>query len=361
MNLQNFKSNEFEADLINWFYENKRDLPWRRDRNPYKIWVSEVMLQQTRVDTVIPYFEHFIEQFPTLEALAYADEQKVLKAWEGLGYYSRVRNLQEAVREVCTTYNGQIPNTREEITKLKGVGPYTAGAILSIAFNQKEPAVDGNVMRVMSRILLIEDDISKAKTRKIFEQALYEIMSDKDPSAFNQGLMELGALVCTPTSPGCLLCPVRNHCRAYEAGMETKLPIKKGKTKVTFKELAALILYNDHHEVLIEKRPEQGLLANLWQFPNHETKELENQKTELKQYMHETYGLQIEMKEKVQTVEHTFSHLKWNITVYEAQVLSGVVNKENTRWVNHETIEDYPFPVSHQKIIARSCWRWIYN
>ncbi len=186
-------------------------------------------------------------------------------------------------------------------------------------------------------------------------------MSEKDPSAFNQGLMELGALVCTPTSPGCLLCPVRNYCRAYEAGMEMKLPIKKGKTKVKHKEMAAVIIYNEQNEVLIEKRPDEGLLANLWQFPNHETEQLKNQQRELVKYIAESFQLQIHLGEKVQTVEHTFSHLKWNISVYEARLKSGAIDSENVHWVDHVAIEQYPFPVSHQKIIARSCWNWIYN
>src|SRR3954454_13903711 len=171
----------FSRDLIGWFNDEKRDLPWRQDQDPYKIWVSEIMLQQTRVDTVIPYFNRFIEWFPTIEALAAAEEDKVLKAWEGLGYYSRVRNLQSAVREVSEKYNGEVPNTPEEIAGLKGVGPYTAGAILSIAYGIPEPAVDGNVMRVLSRILSIWEDIAKPSTRKVFENAVRQLISHDEP------------------------------------------------------------------------------------------------------------------------------------------------------------------------------------
>ncbi len=206
-------------------------MPWRENRDPYRVWVSEVMLQQTRVDTVIPYFINFMREFPDLESLADADEEKLLKAWEGLGYYSRVRNLQTAVREVVAEYGGKVPETRKEISSLKGVGSYTAGAVLSIAYGMPEPAVDGNVMRVLSRVLLIEEDIAKQKTKRLFEDILYDLISTADPSAFNQGLMELGALVCTPRSPGCLLCPVRLHCRAYEAGVQDALPLKSKKEK----------------------------------------------------------------------------------------------------------------------------------
>ena len=220
----------FREDLINWFSEEKRDLPWRKSRDPYKIWVSEVMLQQTRVDTVIPYFNRFMEQFPSIEALSNAEEEKILKAWEGLGYYSRARNLHSAVKEVHEKYGGKVPDDPKEISSLKGVGPYTAGAILSIAYGKPEPAVDGNVMRVLSRVLSIWDDIAKSSTRKIFEEAVRALISHDNPSYFNQALMELGALVCTPTSPSCLLCPVREHCYAFHDGEQEELPVKtKGK------------------------------------------------------------------------------------------------------------------------------------
>ena len=211
--LDDFDIYGFQNDLITWFEREQRDLPWRKDQDPYKVWVSEIMLQQTKVDTVIPYFNSFIKQFPNIQSLAEAEEDRVLKAWEGLGYYSRARNLQSAVREVHESYGGIVPNTPKEISTLKGVGPYTTGAILSIAYGVPEPAVDGNVMRVLSRILLIKEDIAKPKTRKVFEEVIRDLISKENPSFFNQGLMELGAMVCTPTSPSCLLCPVREHCR----------------------------------------------------------------------------------------------------------------------------------------------------
>ncbi|WP_081988524.1 A/G-specific adenine glycosylase, partial [Halobacillus sp. BBL2006] len=217
--------------MIDWFQKEQRILPWRENQDPYRVWVSEIMLQQTRVDTVIPYFNNFLTKFPTLEALADADEQEVLKAWEGLGYYSRARNLQNAVREVVEEYGGVVPNDPDEVGKLKGVGPYTKGAILSIAYDTPEPAVDGNVMRVLSRILHVEEDIAKQSTRKLFEELVRELISIEDPSSFNQGLMELGALICTPKTPSCMLCPIQEQCRAFEEGIETELPIKSSKKK----------------------------------------------------------------------------------------------------------------------------------
>lgn len=351
--LQDFDISTFQNDLVTWFSDHYRELPWRENKDPYRVWVSEIMLQQTRVDTVIPYYQAFMRQFPTLETLAYAEEDQVLKAWEGLGYYSRARNLQSAVREVVESYGGEVPSTRKEISKLKGVGPYTAGAILSIAYDQPEPAVDGNVMRVLSRVLYIEEDIAKVKTRTLFESLLYDLISKENPSFFNQGLMELGALVCTPTSPGCLLCPVRDHCRAFAAGVQEQLPIKAKKKKPKAKQLIAAVIRNEKGQVLIERRPEKGLLAKLWQFPNVELESTKNAQQVLGDYIYERFHLDAAVGEYVQTVEHVFSHLIWNIRVYEATVkgVPSLNDKYEADWVDDRTIENYAFPVSHQKII----------
>ena len=228
----------FAAELLNWYDANKRDLPWRRDRDPYRIWVSEVMLQQTRVDTVIPYYERFMERFPTVRHLAEAPEEEVLKCWEGLGYYSRARNLQAGARQVVELYGGVVPDDKAAISSLKGIGPYTAGAILSIAYNKPEPAVDGNVMRVMSRYFLLEDDIAKPSARTKIERLAASIIPEGRAGDFNQAVMELGALVCTPKSPGCLLCPVLAQCAGRAAGRERELPVKS-KAKPPRPELAA--------------------------------------------------------------------------------------------------------------------------
>src|SRR3954447_13898188 len=297
----------FSRDLIGWFNDEKRDLPWRKDQDPYKVWVSEIMLQQTRVDTVIPYFNNFISKFPTIKDLAYANEDDVLKAWEGLGYYSRARNLQTAVREVHEQYGGEVPNTPAEISKLKGVGPYTTGAILSIAYGVPQPAVDGNVMRVLSRILSVWDDIAKPKTRKLFEDIVHEIISKDNPSYFNQGMMELGAIVCTPTSPSCLLCPVREHCAAFHEGVQNELPVKTKNKKQRGVHLAAVVLRDSLGRTLIHKRPEKGLLANLWEFPNIEIHlPFKTEKEQLKEALKTEYGVEIEIGEMVGVIDHVF-------------------------------------------------------
>jgi A/G-specific adenine glycosylase len=261
----------FARELLDWYDANKRDLPWRRDRDPYRIWVSEVMLQQTRVDTVIPYYERFMQRFPTVRHLAEAPEEEVLKCWEGLGYYSRARNLQAGARQVVERHGGIIPDDKAAVSLLKGVGPYTAGAILSIAFNRTEPAVDGNVMRVLSRFFLLEDDIAKPSSRAKIERLAASIIPEGRAGDFNQAVMELGALVCTPKSPGCLLCPVLAQCAGRAAGRERELPVKsKAKPPRPETRLAALVEGRGERagKVLVRRRPDSGLLARMWELPH---------------------------------------------------------------------------------------------
>jgi A/G-specific adenine glycosylase len=353
-NLEKINIYAFQNNLINWFKAEQRDLPWRKDQDPYKVWVSEIMLQQTRVDTVIPYFNRFIEWFPTIEDLADANEDKVLKAWEGLGYYSRVRNLHSAVKEVKEKYNGEVPNTPKDIAELKGVGPYTAGAILSIAYGIPEPAVDGNVMRVLSRILSIWDDIAKPSARKVFEQAVRELISHEEPSEFNQALMELGALICTPTSPSCLLCPVQEHCQAFEEGVQNELPVKTKKNKQRDVQLAAAILFDQEGRVLIHKRPEVGLLANLWEFPNVELHHpMQNDREILVDLFRQTHDLaDIQLEKIIGQIEHVFSHLVWNIKVYVGKFNPDFqISHQEWKLVNFAEMDEFAFPVFSQKML----------
>ncbi|WP_342536219.1 A/G-specific adenine glycosylase [Sporosarcina sp. FSL K6-3508] len=339
----------FQQALLSWYEAEKRDLPWRRTNNPYYIWISEVMLQQTRVDTVIPYYERFIEKFPTMQDLSEAKEEEILKMWEGLGYYSRVRNLQSGVREVVETYGGEVPNTREKISALKGVGPYTAGAILSIAYGVPEHAVDGNVMRVLSRILLIEEDIALARNRKIFEQAVMELISEEDASSFNQALMELGAVICTP-NPRCLLCPVRDFCIAFEEGEQQQLPIKLKKQKKKHVSLAAFAIQNEEGKWLLQKRPGTGLLAGLWEFPMVELQELDAVET-----FEKDTGLKLKKVTELTRFSHLFSHITWDIHAYRAQ-LEDVTSKEPLNFYTKEQIEALPKSKPVMKIIESIDW-----
>ncbi|GAA0370109.1 A/G-specific adenine glycosylase [Bacillus horti] len=362
--LKDFPISQFQDALLSWFERNMRDLPWRKDRDPYKIWVSEIMLQQTQVDTVIPYFNRFMERFPSLEALAEAPEDDVLKHWEGLGYYSRARNLQTAVKEVQEQYGGKVPDEPNEIAKLKGVGPYTAGAILSIAYGKPEPAVDGNVMRVFSRIFAIQEDIQKPKTRKLFEELIRGLIPENSTSYFNQGIMELGALICRPKSPQCMFCPVIEMCQGRSLGIEQELPVKQKKKKPKLKKMVAgVVLANNM--VFIRQRPETGLLAKLYEFPNLEWEA--DAELEISKYLYQTYDFQTETSARYEHVQHTFSHLIWDITVLELNLVGEVelvegqlpvrlerqpflTNAEAGFWVTLEELDRYAFPVSHQKI-----------
>lgn len=331
----------FSRELLLWYRASKRDLPWRRSRDPYRIWVSEVMLQQTRVETVIPYYERFMERFPTAVALAEAPEEEVLKLWEGLGYYSRARNLQAGAREVAELYGGAVPDDKEAVARLKGVGPYTAGAIMSIAFNRPEPAVDGNVMRVLSRYFCLEDDIAKPSTRKKIERLAVLLIPEGAASDFNQGLMELGALVCTPKSPGCLTCPVMAQCAGRLAGKERELPVKtKAKPPRPELRLAALIVGTGPRagQVLVRRRPDRGLLARMWELPHIELAKGSSEtalfggnddavhrqlaRRLAAELMRET-GLPVRPLGWREDAEHVFSHIHWHMRVYTAELDSS--------------------------------------
>lgn len=337
----------FKKNLVEWFKAEKRDLPWRHTTDPYKIWVSEVMLQQTRVDTVIPYYNRFTTKYPTLENLAQAPEEELLKMWEGLGYYSRARNLQAGVREVVENYGSTVPNTRGEISTLKGVGPYTAGAILSIAYGKAEHAVDGNVMRVLSRVLNIDADIALPKTKKIFEEAVMMLIDENDTSAFNQGLMELGAMICTPTSPKCLLCPVRENCIAFAEGDPASLPVKSKKVKTKELHYKVFVALDSRGRYLVEKREEQGLLANMWQFPMIEQKDEHLAFEQFKQ----TYNVQLEDGMlPILKLKHVFSHLVWQIEAFLVDLQDVQHVTKAVISANLDEMNQLPMAVPMQKI-----------
>ncbi|WP_456289208.1 A/G-specific adenine glycosylase [Paenibacillus sp. AK002] len=360
----------FSLELLDWYEINKRDLPWRRHRDPYYIWVSEIMLQQTRVDTVIPYFHRFIERFPTIQSLADAPEDDVLKCWEGLGYYSRARNLQAAARQVTEQYDGVMPSGKDEVSGLKGIGPYTSGAIRSIAFNIPAAAVDGNVMRVLSRYFLIEEDIMKVKTRTKMEELVLTLVPDGRASDFTQALMELGALICTPKSPKCLVCPVMEHCSARLEGKEESLPIKtKAKPPRPEYRLTAIVEGTGVHEgkILIRKRPAAGLLAGMWELPHvivpadgssvPAAMPEETAMVRLRDALLEE-GVPVQPIGHVMDAEHTFSHIQWNMGVYRCKwqdvppaVLQAAesaaayeTGEENFRWIHVQDMERYAFP-----------------
>ncbi|MET3576292.1 A/G-specific adenine glycosylase [Bhargavaea ullalensis] len=336
---------QFCDALTNWYRRECRDLPWRRTSNPYWIWISEVMLQQTRVDTVIPYYLRFTERYPKMEDLAYAPEEELMKNWEGLGYYSRVRNLQSGVREAFETY-GEVPADPVRFMKLKGVGPYTAGAVMSIAYGIPAPAVDGNVMRVLSRVLLIEDDIVKPKTRKIFEEAVMDLIDREDPSSFNQGLMELGATVCTPTRPKCLLCPVRDWCAAYHEGREEELPVKSKKKKQETVPRTVIAVKNRSGRWLLERRPDEGLLAGMWEFPAAETADPDEAAREIAG----RHGLELGPLQETVRFKHVFTHRIWEVAAFAAAADDDGTPAARSGWFLPEEIGSLTLPNPTKKV-----------
>ncbi|ASS77125.1 A/G-specific adenine glycosylase [Tumebacillus algifaecis] len=337
--------------IYDWYEMVKRDLPWRRTRDPYKIWVSEVMLQQTRVETVIPYWNRFMELFPTIEALADAPEPDILKAWEGLGYYSRVRNLQKGAQVVREKFAGRVPDTLDEISTLPGVGPYTAGAILSIAYDVDVPAVDGNVFRVLSRIFLIEEDIMKPKTRRTFEGLAEFLIPTGRAASFNQGLMELGATICIPKNPRCQSCPVQEHCRALDEGMQEAFPVKEKKKPPRPVDMTAALL-RDGDRVLIRRRPDKGLLAGMWEFPGGERVEGLSLEESLITHLTEAFGVTVAPQRLFAQVQHTFSHLQWDMRVFECAIVQGQVREhDDLKWVAVGELDAYTFPVAHGKVV----------
>ena len=356
----------FREKLLAWYDANKRDLPWRRTQDPYKIWISEIMLQQTRVDTVMPYYERFLDWFPTVADLAQAPEEKLLKAWEGLGYYSRVRNMQKAALQIMEDHGGVFPATYEAISKLKGIGPYTAGAIASIAFALPEPAVDGNVMRVLARLFEVDYDIGVPTNRKIF-QAMMEFLIDPDrPGDFNQALMDLGSDIESPINPRPEESPIKEFSAAYQHGTMDRYPIKAPKKKPVPVYLTAFIIKDSQGRYLLEKNEREGLLSGFWHFPLIEVDSLSKNLGQLSLLdgqghlvdnpeilsFEQDYDLVIDWQDRsYPIVQHVFSHRKWQVQLRYGLVKEGEQStSESTVWLLPEEFSAYPFAKPQQKI-----------
>lgn len=356
----------FREKLLVWYDAHKRDLPWRRTQDPYKIWISEIMLQQTRVDTVIPYYERFLDWFPTVADLAQAPEEKLLKAWEGLGYYSRVRNMQKAAQQIMENHGGVFPSSYEEISKLKGIGPYTAGAIASISFGLPEPAVDGNVMRVLARLFEVDYDIGVPTNRKIF-QAMMEVLIDPDrPGDFNQALMDLGSDIESPVNPRPEESPVKEFSAAYQHGTMDRYPIKAPKKKPVPVYLTAFIIKDSQGRYLLEKNEREGLLSGFWHFPLIEVDSLSENLGQLSLLdgkgdaesnpeilsFEQDYDLAIEWQDRsYPIVQHVFSHRKWQVQLRYGLIKEGEQPaSESTVWLTPEEFSNYPFAKPQQKI-----------
>ncbi len=298
------------AKLAKWYEQNKRELPWRATKDPYKIWLSEIILQQTRVNQGWEYYEKFVEHFPTVFDLAKAKEDMVLKLWQGLGYYSRARNLHFAAKQIVSQFNGEFPSSYKEIIALKGVGEYTASAIASIAFNEPKAVVDGNVFRVLARLFGIETAIDSGKGKKEFTELAFKILDKKNPGNHNQGIMEFGSLQCTPKNPDCESCIFRSDCFAFNNGLVKNLPIKEKKTKISHRYFIYCILENPKGEILIEKRAENDIWKGLYQFPLIEEKKSKSEKEIIEKSIAHFKLKSIKLISVSSPLKHILSHQK---------------------------------------------------
>lgn len=349
------RNNDWPPALLAWFHRHQRVLPWRSEPTPYRVWISEIMLQQTQVATVLPYFERFLACFPTLRSLADADLHDVLKAWEGLGYYSRARNLHRAAQQVRTRHGGELPADPQALLELPGIGRYTAAAIASIAFGQPFPVVDGNVLRVFARFWGIADDVRSGTVRDRFYVRLAPIIErQSDPSAFNQAIMELGALVCTVRRPQCATCPLADNCVARADGRTGELPVKARRAAVPHVDVAVGLVWREGR-VLIARRPLAAMLGGLWEFPGGKQVAGETlEETAVREIREET-GLDVEVGERLCTVRHAYSHFRITLTAFHCRLQGGALRMDTARpceWVRPEDLDRFAFPRANAKVIA---------
>lgn len=334
---------DFTNLLIEWYLQNKRDLPWRNTTNPYPIWLSEIILQQTRVAQGMPYFYAFLESFPTVKELAIADEQQVLKLWQGLGYYSRARNLHQTAQYIANELDGVFPNSYAGLIQLKGIGEYTAAAIASFAYNEPVPVVDGNVFRVVSRYFGIESDISTGKTKKEFTALAAELLSKEQPALFNQAIMEFGAMHCTPKNPDCENCIFNSSCVALQKGLVVQLPFKSKKTKIRKRYFNYIVLQDKKGNTKIQQRTDKGIWHNLYEFPLFETTQEEGFETIAPLIKNDTdFGDSVVSIQEANPISliHKLSHQHLYIKFWKV-----TVNNTLTDGVNPEQLRTFPFPI----------------
>ncbi len=343
------------AALLRWYRAHRRDLPWRRTRDPYAIWISEAMLQQTRVETVLPYYQRFLQRFPDARALATADLDEVLSVWQGLGYYSRARNLRRAAQQLVAEHEGQLPEDADSLRRLPGVGRYTAGAIASIAFDRPEPVLDGNVTRVLARLLGIRAQVNRPEVSEQLWQAAAQLARGPHPGDLNQALMELGATVCLPKQPRCAGCPLTRHCDAYDRGDAAELPRKAPRPPpLPVRAVAALLLRRG--KALAVRRPPRGLLGGLWELPGGELVGREGLAAGLVRSLREAVALEVEAISGAGSVEHVFTHRRLRLHLYRCQVQQGRVRRRGFdahRWLSPDGLRALPQGALTRKALAR--------
>lgn len=330
-----------QKQLIKWYQENKRDFPWRKDQDPYHIWISEIMLQQTTTETVIPYYNRFLKKFPNVEALASASLEEVYKMWEGLGYYRRAKHIHESAQIILEKYQGVFPYEYDAILSLKGIGEYTAGAISSIAYGKQVPAVDGNVLRIISRYYLIKENIAETKVQKKIYQIVQELILNYDASAFNQGMMDLGATICKPVHPLCLECPIQKDCLAFKKKQMDVLPInikKIKKQEISY--ITGIITYQNKY--LLIQNPPGGLLENLYGFVQYD---VESPYSFVSSFQEE-YQQNLMIQAHIKDIKHVFSHRTWRMHVYHF-----ILDKEIENMYTLEEINQLPLSTAHMKVL----------
>jgi A/G-specific adenine glycosylase len=352
----------FQKLLLAWWDHNQADLPWRRSKDPYAIWVSEIMLQQTQIATVIPYFERWMTRFPTVQALAEASLDEVLKLWEGLGYYSRARNLHAAAQTVMMEWNGRLPQTVTELMKMKGIGRYTAGAIASIAFDKAVPVLDGNVIRVLSRLTDLPDDVTQTATKNNLWQLAGELVPSHRSGDFNQAIMELGQQLCQPAKPHCVLCPLAVHCLARQRGTQLERPVRPPRKRIPHYDVVAGIIWQQgtaisdpNGKFLIAQRPFNGLLGGLWEFPGGKQEANETLQQTLIREIQEELTIKISVGDFVTCIKHAYTHFRITLHAFHAHHLNGKpqhIGVANHAWVTLPELDQYAFAVTDRKIIA---------
>ncbi len=346
-------SKSLSRSLLHWYQISGRDLPWRKTQDPYKIWISEIMLQQAQVKTVIPYFERWLQRFPTLSDLAAADLQSVLKAWEGLGYYARARNLHRSAIVLVEQFSGQFPETLEEALTLPGIGRTTAGGILSAAFNLPLAILDGNVKRVLARLVNLSVPPSRAMPQ-LWEisESLVPLHQGRD---FNQALMDLGATVCIPRQPNCVSCPWNSVCKSYNLGIQNQRPMTESKPPLPHKIIGVAVIWNlKGDEILIDRRKPEGLLGGLWEFPGGKVELGETIPDCIQREIKEELGIVIAVEEKLMTIDHAYTHFKVTLNVHHCRYVSGepqTLECDEIKWVTLAQLDQYPFPKANIQII----------
>jgi A/G-specific adenine glycosylase len=344
-----------QQKILEWYLGSRRQLPWRETGDPYAVWISEVMLQQTQTAKVLEYYEAFLRRFPTVAALAQAELDEVLKAWEGMGYYSRARNLHRGAKQIVQAHGGELPREHEKLLAINGIGPYTAAAVASIAFNQDYAVLDGNVARVLSRIFLVTLPPKSPAAKKVFQKIAAGFLLKGRAKDWNQALMELGATVCAPQKPNCESCPAQRHCRGYnDLENPAHLPVRLPKAARPHRHIAVGLVWKGA-ELLIDQRNAEGLLGGLWEFPGGEIAPRETPEEALRRGLREGLAIEVEVDDFFMTVEHGFTHFSVTLHVYHCRFLAGApraLGCQKWQWVLPEELEQFAFPTANRKIIA---------